>query len=126
MTIIGIGIDIVKISRITKLIESYNNKFSKKILSKYEIIKYSISDKKNRFLAKRFAAKEAAAKAFGTGFNLGITFKQFELYNNNLGKPNIRYFDKIKILAKKLGIKNTHVSITDEQKYVCALVIIEK
>lgn len=126
MTIIGLGIDIIKISRIKKLIDVYNDKLSKKILSKNEIIQYNIIKEKERFLAKRFAAKEASVKAFGIGIRNGITFKQFEIYNNKLGKPHIRYFDKVVvILAKKLGVKKIHLTITDEKDYACALVIIE-
>lgn len=124
--IIGIGIDIIRIARINKLLLIYKNKFAKRILSKNELNEYyNIKKNKERFLAKRFAVKEAAVKAFGIGLRQGITFKQFEVYNNILGKPKIRFFHKVILLYKNIGAKNVYLTLTDEKKYACALVIIE-
>lgn len=126
MAIIGIGIDIIKISRVKKLLIIYKNKFAKRILSKNELIKYyKLIKQKERFLAKRFAIKEAAVKALGIGIRQGITFNQFEVYNNLLGKPKIKFFSKVSVLSNKLGIKKVHLTLTDEKNYACALIILE-
>jgi holo-[acyl-carrier protein] synthase len=76
-----------------------------------------------RFLAKRFAVKEAAAKAFGTGIRNGLAFNQFEVFNDELGKPSC-------VMGRsrswrKLGVAHMHVTIADERHYACATVIIE-
>jgi len=78
-----------------------------------------------RFLAKRFAVKEAAAKAFGTGIRGGLAFNQFEVYNDELGKPGLRFFQHAQEVANKLGVVHVHVTLADERHYACATVIIE-
>lgn len=78
-----------------------------------------------RFLAKRFAVKEAAAKAFGTGIRNGLAFNQFEVFNDELGKPRLRLWGEALKLAEKLGVVNMHVTLADERHYACATVIIE-
>ena len=90
--IIGIGTDIVQIKRIEKLFERYGNTFKKKILSLQEIEKCDslASYKQVSFLAKRFAAKEAVSKAFGTGISQGLAFKDITISNDHLGKPGVQ------------------------------------
>lgn len=124
MSIIGIGIDIIQISRIKKIINKFGNKFIKRILSKKEWKKFLKNNNIN-FVAKRFAVKEAISKSFGTGLRKGINFKNFELYHNSYGKPKIKFLKKAKIFSKKLNIQSIHISITDEKKYICAVAIIE-
>lgn len=79
----------------------------------------------NTFLAKRFAVKEAAAKAFGTGIRNGLAFNQFEVVNDVLGKPTLRLHQRAAELAAELGVKSLHVTLADERRYACATVIIE-
>ena len=76
------------------------------------------------FLAKRFAVKEAAAKAFGTGIRNGLAFNQFEVFNDELGKPRLRLWGEA-LNWRKLGRVNMHVTLADERHYACATVIIE-
>ncbi len=76
-------------------------------------------------LAKRFAVKEAAAKAFGTGIRNGLAFNQFEVVNDALGKPTLRLHSRAAELAVELGVKSLHVTLADERRYACATVIIE-
>ncbi|QCI20980.1 holo-ACP synthase [Buchnera aphidicola (Hyperomyzus lactucae)] len=125
MPIIGIGADIIEISRIKKIFFNYGNKFAKKILSKEEWNQYVLSKNNIFFLAKKFAAKEAASKALGTGINYGITFKQLEFYNNQSGKPKLRFLKKALKKAIEIQCKSIHVSISDEKLYVYALVVLE-
>lgn len=77
-----------------------------------------------RFLAKRFAVKEAAAKAFGTGIRNGLAFNQFEVFNDELGKPRLRLWGEALILAEN-SVAHMHVTLADERHYACATVILE-
>lgn len=124
MSIIGIGIDIIEIKRIKNIICRFGKKFVNRILTLNEYKIYRLlNSNSEKFLSKRFVAKEAIVKALGLGFTNGITFHSFEIYNNKLGKPKIRFFNNAK---KKLNIRKVHLSLTDEKKYACAMVICEK
>lgn len=125
MSIIGLGIDLIKINRIKRLISIYKQKLAQRILTKNELINYKFYDNKTKFLAKRFAIKEAAVKALGIGIKNGITFNQFEIYHDCFGKPYLKLFKQAMFLAKKLGVNNIHITLTDEKNYACAVVIIE-
>lgn len=87
--IIGIGTDIVQIERIEKILAKYGDSFKRKILSVSEIEKCNSlkSHNHSRFLAKRFAAKEAISKAFGTGIRARLAFKDIVISNDEMGKP---------------------------------------
>lgn len=126
MKIFGLGIDIIKISRIKKIIKKFKKKFIKKILTKKEIIYYYKNKKKINYIAKRFSVKESASKALGTGMKFGINFKNFEISNNKFGKPKLKFLKKSKKILKKKNIKKIHISISDEKKYVISIVILEK
>ena len=126
MAIIGLGIDIVEIKRITKVVESSGERLALRILSILELKQYQLHHQKIRFLAKRFAVKEAATKAFGIGFRSGLAFNQFEVYNTKLGKPSLRFFYRAADFAKSMGINNIHITLSDERYYACAIVILEK
>ncbi|WP_343154947.1 holo-ACP synthase [Buchnera aphidicola (Pseudoregma panicola)] len=125
MSIIGIGIDIIKKSRIKKIKSLFGNKFAKKILSNLELKKYEFSKNKIKFLTKRFSAKEAFVKALGTGIRKDISFKNLEIYNNCLGKPKIKAFKKTLKFLKRNNIIKKHISISHEKKYFCSVVILE-
>lgn len=128
MSIIGIGIDIIEIKRIKKIVNYFGNKFAKRILSLKEwreYISYHNNYDNIKFLAKRFSAKEAASKALGTGINCGIYLNELEIYNNNLGKPELRFLNNSLKKIKKFQCKNIHLSISDQKYYACALVVLE-
>ncbi|QJC31612.1 holo-ACP synthase [Enterobacteriaceae endosymbiont of Donacia tomentosa] len=127
MSIVGIGIDIIEIKRIKKVFIHFGDLFAYKILTKNELVIYQTnSNNKINFLAKYFVVKEAAVKALNTGFTCGIFFNQIELLHNKKGKPKLRFYNQaFKILKKKNNCK-IHVSLSDEKKYTCAIVIIEK
>lgn len=74
---------------------------------------------------KALRGKEAAAKAFGTGIRNGTAFNQFEVFNDELGKPRLRLWGEALKLAEKLGVAHMHVTLADERHYACATVIIE-
>ena len=127
MQTLGIGIDIIKNSRIKKSIN--NKKFVNRIYSSKEI--YESKNKKNKvsFFSKRFAAKEALSKALGTGFRNSLNFKDITVINNKNGKPFFKINNKLNLLIKKkfkILQFNTFLSISDEKNYSIAYVIIEK
>ncbi|MDU7870294.1 MAG: holo-ACP synthase, partial [Pantoea sp.] len=123
--ILGLGTDIVEIERIAGVIERSGDRLARRVLSEAEWQQYQAHQQPVRFLAKRFAVKEAAAKAFGTGIRGGLAFNQFEVYNDALGKPGLRFFQHADELAQRLGVKSVHVTLADERHYACATVIIE-
>ncbi|UNH29788.1 holo-ACP synthase [Moellerella wisconsensis] len=126
MAIVGLGTDIVEISRISRAIERSGSSLAKRILTEHELAQYLHHAQPERYLAKRFAVKEAAAKALGTGIRQGLAFNQFEIKNDTLGKPVLSLSGAALKLAQSLGISTLHVSITDERSYACATVIAEK
>ena len=127
MKLHGIGTDIVKISRVSNLIKKKN--FIKRLFNRDEILKCKKTNNSANCYAKRFAAKEAFSKAFGTGVANGINFKEIVVLNEKNGKPYIKLVDKTKkIVDKKLKIKNYKISLSlsDEDKYAVAFVTIFK
>ncbi|WP_063657197.1 holo-ACP synthase [Candidatus Arsenophonus triatominarum] len=125
MAIIGLGTDLVEIVRIEQIIKRLEERLAKRILSAQEWRQYQHHSQPVRFLAKRFAVKEAATKALGTGIRNGLALNQFEVFNDQLGKPGLNLLGQAKILADSLGVQHIHVSLSDEQNYACATVIME-
>lgn len=126
MAIVGLGTDIVEVSRIADVIERTGERLAQRILAANEWVTYQRHGQKIRYLAKRFAVKEAAAKALGTGIRDGLAFNQFEVLNDVLGKPQLRLSGRAAQLAAQMGINAVHVSISDERRYACATVIMER
>jgi len=126
MKILGIGVDIIENNRIKNSIK--NHKFRDRIYSTNEL-KLSVSSKnKIEYFSKRFAAKEAFAKALGTGFRNDLNFKDIEIMKDKFGKPYYLKTKKItKIIRKKFKVKNFNcfLSISDEKKYSTAFTIIQ-
>ena len=126
MKILGIGVDIIHNKRIKNLIK--NHKFRDRIYSTNELKLSASSKNKIEYFSKRFAAKEAFAKALGTGFRMNLNFKDIEVINDKMGKP---YFIKTKkiinIVEKNFKTKNfsCFLSISDEKEYSTAFVIIQ-
>ncbi|WAI12012.1 MAG: holo-ACP synthase [Buchnera aphidicola (Macrosiphum albifrons)] len=125
MAIVGIGIDFIEILRIKNIILNYGDNFAKRILSIKEWKTYIIHQNNISFLAKKFVAKEAAAKALGTGINYGIKFNQLEFFHNKSGKPKLCFLKNALQRSKEIKCKSIHVSISDDKLYAYALVILE-
>lgn len=124
MAIKGLGTDIVEIVRISNAVAS-SDRFAKRVLTDKELNIYKNSPDAARYLAKRWAAKEAAAKALGVGIGRGISFQHFETSNDELGAPILELTSTALELAKSKGITQCHISISDEQHYAMATVILE-
>ena len=125
--IYGVGIDIIEIKRIEKVIEKYGNRFKKRCFHKDEIIRSETKHNTVESYAKRYAAKEACAKAMGTGLARGVFWKDIEVYNNIYGKPKIKLHNKaLKFLRQISNESNSTIelSLTDESNYAIANVII--
>ena len=126
MKILGIGVDIIENKRIRESIK--NHKFKNRIYSSKELKLSTLSKNKVGFFSKRFVAKEAFAKALGTGFRNNLNFKDIEIVNDKLGKPCYVKTKKIReIVKKKFKVKkfNCFLSISDEKKYSTAFTIIQ-
>ena len=123
--IIGIGTDIINISRIEAMLERRGNRFAQKILGPNEYQRFLETKNKTTYLAKRFAAKEAASKALGTGFRDGLWFTHIEVENDEMGKPRLVFNRRGAEMEASLGIKSTHLSVTDEKDYAVAFVVLE-
>ena len=126
MAILGIGTDLVKISRIKRLVDKYQTGFAERILHQNELQIFMAHPSPEMFLAKRFAAKEATAKALGTGIAKGVSFQDIEVANNDTGQPQLLLHGIASQMAQKMGMTQCFVSLTDEEHYAIAYVIIEK
>jgi holo-[acyl-carrier protein] synthase len=125
MAIVGLGTDIVEIDRITQVLSRNGDAFAHRILTDAEWEVFTESKRPERFLAKRFAAKEAASKALGTGIARGVTFHDFVVRHDQQGKPHLSLYGVAAELAQTYRVTSIHLSISDEQRYAMASVILE-
>ena len=123
--IFGTGIDIAKIDRFGIIYEKYQSRFLAKILSEYELAYFEKVRDPSRFLAMRFAAKEATSKALGTGFKQGVYPCLISVEHAPSGKPSLRVSGKVLQLFKKFKIKQSHISLSDDGGFAFASVILE-
>ena len=125
--IIGIGTDIVNISRIEESINKFGAVFLDRCFTKAEIAE-SMDKKDNKaYFAKRFAVKEAFFKALGTGFTHGVSWQDVEVENDKHGKPHLNISGRSREILNDLASKsNMHLSISDDKPFAVATVIIEE
>ncbi|MBP2027975.1 holo-[acyl-carrier protein] synthase [Acetoanaerobium pronyense] len=121
--IIGIGTDIIEINRIEKAI-SKNSRFLEKLFTDDELLYFKSKKFKTETVAGSFAAKEAIAKALGTGFSK-ITMKDIAISRNGKGKPEITLYGNAKILANEMNTQNINITISHCKEYAVAFAIIE-
>ena len=124
--IFGIGTDIVEIKRIETITSL--EKFASKILSNNEKEFYDslTNEKQIVYISKQFAAKEAIAKAIGTGIRNDTNFKNIEILRDKKGAPIFNALNKLEKIISDLGITKTHVSLADERDYAIAIAVLEK
>jgi len=123
--IYGIGTDIVEVSRIEDSLARFGSDFARRILSEREMQDFSQSNTQARFLAKRFAAKEAFAKALGTGVRSPATFENIGVTHDDLGKPVLDLAPLLQAHLDAKGIRFQHLSISDEKMLAAAFVVLE-
>jgi len=117
----GTGVDILDIARMEKAWQRHGQRFARRILTPQEQQEFDHSRQPIRFLAKRFVAKEAVAKALGTGFQQGLSWQHIEVGHDRLGKPLI-----FLSLPKHFSIpKQCHISLSDSEHQVIAFVVLE-
>ncbi len=122
--ILGIGTDIVRVDRMEQALSRYPQRFAARILSARELERFNSHQQPERFLAKRFAVKEAAAKALGTGIAQGVSWQHIDLEHDPLGAPRLCLSDRALALSQQKGVTAMHISLSDEKDYVVAFVIL--
>ena len=123
--VVGIGTDIVNIERIENIFQKYGDKFLKKNFHKLEIEKFIMLTSMQRpgYLAKRFAAKEAVAKAFGVGIGKSLAFRDIAIVNNGTGVPRVVISpEKFPDIAKY----NIQVSLSDDYPFAVVFVVVTR
>ncbi|KUM53000.1 holo-ACP synthase [Rheinheimera sp. EpRS3] len=130
MAIVGLGTDIVEIARIEQSLARSPALVKRVLTTDEQAIYAGLADNHPanaaRYFAKRFAAKEAAAKALGTGIGRGVSFQHISISNNADGAPKLALTDYASELAATMGVSHIWLSITDEQAYAAATVILER
>lgn len=121
----GIGTDIVAVARLRSLLDRHGELALKKLLAASERQDFDVAPDKGRFLAKRFAAKEAFAKALGTGLRAPVTLPSIAIVHDASGKPDFAYSGELSCLVAEQRLA-AHLSISDEADYAVAYVILER
>ena len=124
--IYGIGTDIVRVARMQKNLDQHGEKFAHRILTEHEQVDFRKTVKPAHFLAKRFAAKEATAKAMGTGFTDGLSLRDIGVGHDALGKPVLEFQGKAALFMAEQAITEAHISLADEEDHAVAFVTLVK
>ena len=123
--IFGIGTDIVRVARMQQDLDRYGERFAERILTANELQEYRRNASKANFLARRFAAKEAAVKALGTGFSNGVQLHDIEVGHDAQGKPLLEFRGRAREFMQERRINISHISLADEQDHAVAFVTLE-
>ena len=124
--IFGIGVDVLQLTRIVRSYQRFGEHFVERLLMPAERAQLARTARPERFLAMRFAAKEAVVKAMGTGFRYPVTLQCISVVQNAAGKPGFSFHPKLEELVRSRGIVGHHLTISDEQNLACACVVLEK
>lgn len=123
--IFGIGTDMVEIARMEGLLERRGAAAARRILAASEVAEFDASPEPARFLAKRFAVKEAFSKALGTGVRAPVLLTSIAIVHDAQGKPGLCLSDELQQYCRDRGVARQHVSISDERHYALAFVVLE-
>ncbi len=126
MSVVGIGNDIVEISRIKNMADNARERLARRVLTANELAKYQSLKQPERFLAKRWAGKEATAKALGRGIADGISFQHIEIISLESGQPTLKLSARALAIAEEMQALHWHISLSDEQQYALAFVVLSK
>jgi len=122
--IFGIGIDVLQVERIERVFAKHGERFVAHLLMPQERAQLAETARPSRFLAMRFAAKEAIVKGMGTGFSHGIWIRDVGIVQNSWGKPEVVYSERGAKVRDGLGIGEGHVTLTDEAGLVVAVAVL--
>jgi holo-[acyl-carrier protein] synthase len=122
--IFGIGTDVLKVERVERTWARFGEHFARRLLLDEEQHLFAKSKRPVRFLAMRFAAKEAIVKAMGTGFANGIWIRDVGMLPNRLGQPQVVYSERGRAVCRKLGVGEGHLTLSDEDGLVVAVAVL--
>ena len=123
--IYGVGTDLIEIRRVESALERFGDRFARRILCETELNRFRAHRKPAAYLAKRFAAKEAFAKALGTGIHAPANWHGLWVVNLKSGKPQFEFSGGLTKLLNEKHIRHAHLSLTDEREIASATVILE-
>jgi holo-[acyl-carrier protein] synthase len=122
--IFGIGTDVLKLSRVEDTWNKFGEHFARRLLLDMELELFAKTRRPARFLAMRFAAKEAVVKAMGTGFANGMWIRDVGMVPNALGQPQIVYSERGRAMCRKLGVGEWHLTLSDESGLIVAMAVL--
>jgi holo-[acyl-carrier protein] synthase len=122
--IYGIGVDVLEVARISHTLERFGARFLEHLLMPEERAQLARTKRRERFVAMRFAAKEAIVKAMGTGFAHGVWIRDVGVVQNAWGKPEVVFSARGDELRRRLGVGEGHVTLTDEAGLVVAVAVL--
>ena len=123
--IYGIGTDIVAVARIALLHQKYGDALARRVLSRLELEQCAGCPDEVRFIAKRFAAKEALSKALGTGIREPVSLRHISIVHNDLGRPEFACAPELQAWLEQRHICRLHLSLSDETEYIQAFAVAE-
>lgn len=123
--IVGIGSDLAEVGRIKRSLARWGDRFLNRVYTDRERAYAARKANAAERFAARFAAKEAGMKAIGTGWNFGVTWKDFEVVNESSGRPTLRLNGVAKQIAATLGVRQISISLTHTAEIAFAVVILE-
>ncbi|MEO8464848.1 MAG: holo-ACP synthase [Gammaproteobacteria bacterium] len=124
--IFGIGTDILQAERVEKTWQQFGEHFARRLLLDEEYALFKKAKRPVRFLAMRFAAKEAVVKAMGTGFANGMWIRDVGMLPNALGQPQVIYSERGKAVCRRLGVGSGHLTLSDEAGLIVAVAVLMK
>lgn len=124
--IFGIGVDALEVKRIGETLDRFGDHFIERLLMPEEQAQLARTQRRVRFIAMRFAAKEAIVKAMGTGFSHGVWIRDVGVVQNAWGKPEVVFSERGERVRRELGVGEGHVTLTDEAGLVVAVAVLMK
>jgi len=122
--IYGVGTDLVELARVQETYDRFGEHFVNRLLMDEERVLFEKNKWPVRFLAMRFAAKEATVKAMGTGFRHGVWIRDVGVVNSPWGRPELIWSDRGRAVCDELGIGEGHVSLTDDAGLIVAFAVV--
>ena len=123
--VLGLGTDLIETGRVEASITRFGERFLERIFSPEEIAYCQRKKNAAESFAARFAAKEAGAKALGTGISRGVTWKEFEVKREASGKPSLHLSGRAAELAGAMGVRRIQLSLTHSREFALAVVVVE-
>ncbi len=123
--ILGVGTDLVDIGRIRMALGRWGERFAERVLVDPELERFRAHRKPESYLAKRFAAKEAFAKAMGTGIRYPVTWQNVSVANHPSGRPYLVFSAPLAALLEERGVRRVHLALSDEVTVAAAFVVLE-